>query len=144
MDVKTKKISEIEIELNITFDYSEVDSLADKKLQDLSKDADLKGFRKGKVPISVLKSKYYSSCQYEALTDRINENYVQALIQQKINPVNKPEIKPSPNKDKVLGGVIAERHTSVGTTLAYLQLLIQPINNVRPSEDGIFDQVTHA
>ena len=42
MDVKTKKISEIEIELNITFDYSEVDSLADKKLQDLSKDADLK------------------------------------------------------------------------------------------------------
>ena len=100
MDVKTKKISEIEIELNITFDYSEVDSLADKKLQDLSKDADLKGFRKGKVPISVLKSKYYSSCQYEALTDRINENYVQALIQQKINPVNKPEIKPSPNKDK--------------------------------------------
>ena len=59
----------------------------------LAKDADLKGFRKGKVPISVLKSKYYSSCQYEALTDRINENYVQALIQQKINPVNKPEIK---------------------------------------------------
>ena len=100
MDVKTKKISEIEIELNITFDYSEVDLLADKKLQDLSKDADLKGFRKGKVPISVLKSKYYSGCQYEALTDRINENYVQALIQEKINPVNKPEIEPSSNKDK--------------------------------------------
>ena len=107
MEVSIKKISQTEKEIKIIFQYNDIEVLANKKLEELGKKADLKGFRKGKVPNNVLKEKYYSGCINEALSECIQQKYVEAIIENKLNPIGAPKIKPIASKDKTkfaLGG----------------------------------------
>tara|TARA_Y100000590_G_scaffold455919_1_gene605468 strand:+ start:2122 stop:3387 length:1266 start_codon:yes stop_codon:yes gene_type:complete len=100
MEVSIKKISQTEKEIKIIFQYNDIEVLANKKLEELGKKADLKGFRKGKVPNNVLKEKYYSGCINEALSECIQQKYVEAIIENKLNPIGAPKIKPIASKDK--------------------------------------------
>ena len=100
MEVSIKKISQTEKEIKVIFQYNDVEILANKKLEELGKKADLKGFRKGKVPNNVLKEKYYNGCINEALSECIQQKYVEAIIENKLNPIGAPKIKPITSKDK--------------------------------------------
>ena len=63
MVTKIKNLKGLEKELLISFDSKDIEPTVDSKLLKLSKTLDLKGFRKGKVPMNVVKSKYYNPCR---------------------------------------------------------------------------------
>ena len=100
MASKVKNLKGLEKELTISFDSKEIEPTIDTKLIELSKTLDLKGFRKGKVPMNVVKGKYYEQCFNESLSEHIEQNYIKVVIDEKLNPVAPPKISMEESKDK--------------------------------------------
>ena len=100
MASKVKNLKGLEKELTISFNSKEIEPTIDSKLIKLSKTLDLKGFRKGKVPMNVVKSKYYDQCFNESLSEHIEKNYIKVVLDEKLNPVAAPEISMQETKDK--------------------------------------------
>jgi len=100
MTSKVKNLKGLERELSISFSLKDMDPTIDSKMRELSKTLDLKGFRKGKVPLNVIKSKYYEQCYNESLSEHIEQNYIRVVIDEKLNPVAPPQISIEEKKDK--------------------------------------------
>ena len=100
MTSKVKNLKGLEKELSISFSLKDMEPTIESKLKELSKNLDLKGFRKGKVPMNVVKSKYYQQCYNESLSEHIEQNYIQVIIDEKLNPVAPPKISIDENKNK--------------------------------------------
>jgi trigger factor len=100
MASKVKNLKGLEKELVISFDSKEIEPTIETKLIELSKTLDLKGFRKGKVPMNVVKGKYYEQCFNESLSEHIEQNYIKVVIDEKLNPVAPPKISMEESKDK--------------------------------------------
>jgi trigger factor len=58
MEFKTKKIDSANAEITATLAQSDIDANVEKIAKQLSKDAKIDGFRKGKVPVSAVKKQY--------------------------------------------------------------------------------------
>ncbi|MAW34550.1 MAG: trigger factor [Gammaproteobacteria bacterium] len=100
MVTKIKNLKGLEKELVISFDSKDVEPTVDSKLLKLSKTLDLKGFRKGKVPMNVVKSKYYNQCFNESLSEHIEQNYIKVILDEKLNPAGPPKISMEETKNK--------------------------------------------
>ncbi len=100
MKSKVKNLKGLEKELFISFDSKEIEPTINEKLTKLSKTLDLKGFRKGKVPMNVVKSKYYEECFNESLSEHIERNYIKVVLEEMLNPVSAPKISMEKSKDK--------------------------------------------
>ncbi len=100
MTSKVKNLKGLERELSISFSLKDMDPTIESKMRELARTLDLKGFRKGKVPINVIKSKYYEQCYNESLSEHIEQNYIQVIIDEKLNPVAPPKISLEEKKDK--------------------------------------------
>ena len=100
MDSNVKNLKGLEKELIISFNSKEIEPTIDLKLKELCKTVDLKGFRKGKVPMNVVKGKYYEQCFNESLNEHIEQNYIKVIIDEKINPVSPPKISMEQTKNK--------------------------------------------
>ena len=84
--------SDIEKEIHIELASDEMKTEREKTLRHLQKTASVKGFRKGKVPFSVLEKVYADRIDYE-LTDRvIQERIAQALRDNEFVPVVRPSL----------------------------------------------------
>lgn len=100
MASKVKSLKGLEKELIVSFESKEIEPTIESKLVELSKTLDLKGFRKGKVPMNVVKGKYYEQCFNESLSEHIEQNYIKVVIDEKLNPVSQPKISMVETKDK--------------------------------------------
>jgi len=73
-----------------------------KIYNDIQKQVEIKGFRKGKAPIATIKTMYKDRVQGDVAQDLIQQNYPKALKEQNIDPINYPEFEfddPSESKD---------------------------------------------
>ena len=102
MASKVKNLKGLEKELTISFDAKDIEPTIDSKLKELSKTLDLKGFRKGKVPMNVVRGKYYEQCFNESLSEHIEQNYIKVVLDEKLNPVSPPKISMEESKDKTI------------------------------------------
>ncbi|MEN0059138.1 MAG: trigger factor, partial [Bdellovibrio sp.] len=62
----------------------------------------IKGFRKGKAPLTTIKSLYGDRVKQDVVQDLIQKHYSQALSEHKLEPISYPEFEfsdPSENKD---------------------------------------------
>ncbi len=100
MASKIKNLKGLEKELTISFDSKEIEPTIEAKLLNLSKTLDLKGFRKGKVPMNVVKGKYYEQCFNESLSEHIEQNYIKVVLDEKLNPASTPKISMDETKNK--------------------------------------------
>ena len=100
MASKVKNLKGLEKELSISFSLKDMDPTIESKMKELAKTLDLKGFRKGKVPLNVIRSKYYEQCYNESLSEHIEQSYIQVIIDEKLNPVAPPKISMEEKKDK--------------------------------------------
>ncbi|KAA1308122.1 trigger factor, partial [Escherichia coli] len=57
------------------------------------------GFRKGKVPMKIVKQRYGASVLQDVLGDLMQRNFINAIIEQKINPAGAPSYKPEQFKE---------------------------------------------
>ncbi len=77
MQITTKKIDSANAKINAAITRSTIDTNVEKIANQLSKDAKIAGFRKGKVPLSAVKKQYgerlVQDAEAQALRDLLNE-----------------------------------------------------------------------
>lgn len=64
----------------------------DEILQKMAPSIEINGFRKGKVPLSVLRQQFGDRAKMDAVNEIVNETLVDALAQVKATPAERPEI----------------------------------------------------
>lgn len=80
----------IEVEIPNTRVAGEVD----RRLRDLSRTANIRGFRKGKVPLQVIKQQYGQQVRGDAVNELIRQSYTDAVAKENLRPVGGPTIEP--------------------------------------------------
>ena len=95
MDLKTKskKINNFTIELSIIAKWNEIQSDYEKSKAKFVKTLKLPGFRKGKVPPSIVKNQYSSSIDLAFVEDFSEKYFILALQQEKLQPINQAGLK---------------------------------------------------
>jgi trigger factor len=81
----------------------------DRRLRDLSRTANVRGFRKGKVPIAVIKQQFGSQVHTDAVSELIRQGYSDAVSKEKLRPAGGPRIEPiqmDPSEDLKFAAVI--------------------------------------
>ncbi|MFS1562713.1 MAG: trigger factor [Candidatus Arsenophonus phytopathogenicus] len=80
--------------VTITVPNADIEKAVNSELINVSKKVRIDGFRKGKVPMNIVKQRYGTSVLQDALGDIMQRNFVSAIIEQKINPAGAPKYQP--------------------------------------------------
>jgi len=144
--IEVKEISDIERKIYINITPETVNQKIDDFFNNVKKEAQAPGFRKGKAPISVLK-KYYKNQALGAISQMlISEFYQKSLREYNINPVSIPKIENSNNKS-YQGFFDDDNSYSVEIAIEVLPK-IDPIGysdivlNLSDNTDNIFEEKT--
>jgi len=78
---------------SITVPASEIDERIDSRLAEIAQTADLPGFRKGKVPVAILKQRFGDGVMGEVLEEAVNSGTNQALVENSLRPAMQPKIE---------------------------------------------------
>lgn len=94
MQTKVKKISDTKVEVTITLDAKELAKAENVALVRLSKTTKVKGFREGKVPISVVEKHVNPQVLQESILDTaINGAVADAFIKDDLQAIDRPEVE---------------------------------------------------
>lgn len=94
MQVSVETTSALERRLTIQVPAEKVDTAVDARLKDTAKKVKIDGFRPGKVPMTVVKSRFGESVRQEVLSELMREHFIEAVTQEELNPAGTPEIEP--------------------------------------------------
>ncbi len=78
--------------IEVTAPVEDVDKAYHKVVKQYAKLARIPGFRAGKVPESMVRSRFARELRQEVLDSLVSERFRQALEEQKINPVSQPQV----------------------------------------------------
>ncbi|MDD4960902.1 MAG: trigger factor [Candidatus Marinimicrobia bacterium] len=92
MNIDVKIISPVERELHIERSWTEMESDYAVFTRKFAKDIALPGFRKGKVPLSLIEKRYGPQIDLDFINEKFSDYYGEALKEKKLLPVNEPEI----------------------------------------------------
>lgn len=94
METVCNKLENSIVEVDVTFDTQEWKDAQDKALNKLAKSVKLDGFRKGKAPIKMIKSRIGKAAILEEATDIIlNKNYQSILVDNNVQLIAQPEVQ---------------------------------------------------
>jgi trigger factor len=93
ISVKTEETSSVLRTVHVTVDRARVRKTFDKTYRDLGRTAQVRGFRKGKVPRSVLQKLYGASVPEEIERTLVSETLEQAIAAAGVEPVSRPEVE---------------------------------------------------
>ncbi|GGF75208.1 trigger factor [Alteromonas lipolytica] len=99
MQVSVETTQGLERRLTITVPAESVDNAVKSRLQQLAKTQRINGFRPGKVPVSVIKKRYGQAVRQEVAGDVMQQNFYQAIVQEKINPAGMPSFELTKDQD---------------------------------------------
>ncbi|WP_434525672.1 trigger factor [Photorhabdus asymbiotica] len=85
--------------VTITVPAADIEKAVSSELVNVAKKVRIDGFRKGKVPMNIIKQRYGASVLQDVLGDLMQRNFVNAIIEQKINPAGAPSYVPEQFKD---------------------------------------------
>lgn len=94
MQVSLETTQGLERKMTIAVPSEKVDSAVNARLQEAAGTVNLKGFRKGKVPFKVVKSRFGKSVRQDVIGEVINQSYFDALTQEQVKPAGQPTIEP--------------------------------------------------
>lgn len=89
---------------NVVVTIKELASSHDAKLAEIAPTLNLKGFRKGKVPVAHVKRMYGKSIMAEMLNELVQSGIDKIVSENKIRPASNPEISNIDNVDAVVDG----------------------------------------
>ncbi|OCG07470.1 trigger factor [Gilliamella sp. wkB178] len=87
--------------LSITIKADDITKAMEKELINTAKKVRIDGFRKGKVPLKIVEQRYGASILQDTLSDLMQRNFVEAIIQEKLNPAGAPTYTPTEYKNGV-------------------------------------------
>jgi trigger factor len=100
MDVKVEEISALTRKVTITLPGDDVQAKLEEAYTTLQKESKMKGFRKGKVPRSVIVKNYKPQVESEVSEKLVQDTYFDIIEKQDFDPVVHPEIsEPAFNED---------------------------------------------
>ncbi len=95
MQVSVETTQGLERKMRIAVPRDRVDSAVNARLQEAARTVNLKGFRKGKVPLKVVKNKFGAGVRQEVVGELMSQTYYEALSQQSLRPAGQPQIEPT-------------------------------------------------
>jgi trigger factor len=94
MQVSVETTSPIERVLTISVPAARVDEKVNSEVAKTAKTIRIDGFRKGKVPVSVVKKRYGQGIRLDAVEQIMRDAYVEAVQKESIQPAGMPSIEP--------------------------------------------------
>ena len=93
MQVSIETTSKLERRLTVGVPAETIDSQVEQRLQRARKTARLPGFRPGKVPLKIMRQRFGNGVREEVLMEVMGQSLQQAIVQEKLLPVDKPTIQ---------------------------------------------------
>jgi trigger factor len=90
MDVSTRKTNDLNAVLTVKIDEQDYREKVDQKLKDYRKKADMPGFRKGKVPLSLIKKQYGKSLTIDEVNKLIQSSVMDHIQKEELNILGSP------------------------------------------------------
>ncbi|MGM0914183.1 MAG: trigger factor [Pseudomonadota bacterium] len=98
MQVSVDTTSQIERRITVQVPAAEIDEAVNARLKDAAKNVRMDGFRRGRVPMSVIRQRYGSDVRNEVVGEVMRERYVRAISEHELNPAGFPQIEPTVNE----------------------------------------------
>jgi trigger factor len=92
MQVSIESSTGLERQLKIGVPAERIDQEVTNRLQKATKTVSIKGFRKGKVPLKVVKQHYGKGVRQEVVGEIVNSTFYEAIQQEDLKPVGQPQI----------------------------------------------------
>jgi len=94
MQVSIETLTGLERRMTIEVPAEEVESQVRSRLQEAAKTFNMKGFRKGKVPVKVIKNRFGEGVRQEVVGEVISQSWVEAVTKENVKPAGQPSIEP--------------------------------------------------
>ena len=104
MEISVEQTSELGRKMTVTLAESVVVEKMAPRLQELTRTARVDGFRRGKVPLTVIKKMFGSKVRDEVISDLIQASYFDALKEKELNPAGYPHIDVTDNTANFIVG----------------------------------------
>ena len=102
MQVSLETTSGLERRLTVGVPAEQVDNEVENRIKQAARNVSIKGFRKGKVPVSEVKKRYGAGIRQEVVGDVISRSFYAAVQKENVKPAGQPAIEPkqlAPGKD---------------------------------------------
>lgn len=90
MKIEQVKVDDLTYQLNITIEKADAQEKKKKALSEYRRKADIKGFRKGMAPMSLIEKMHGISALVEAVNNMISESINQYITENKLNILGEP------------------------------------------------------
>ncbi len=95
MQVSIETTTGLERRLTVGIPAAQVDGEVEKRLKQATKTVRINGFRKGNVPMKVVKQRYGAGVRQEVLGEVLNRSFAEAVQQENVKPAGQPSIEPT-------------------------------------------------
>lgn len=92
MQVSIESSTGLERQLKIGVPAERIEKEVSDRLQKATKTVNIPGFRKGKVPLKVVKQQYGKGVRQEVVGEVVNSSFYEAIKQEDLQPVGQPRI----------------------------------------------------
>ncbi|QIL89423.1 trigger factor [Microbulbifer sp. SH-1] len=93
MQVSIETTSGLERRLTVNLPAEVVDKEVDKRLQQAAKTVRINGFRKGKVPLKVVRQRFGDGVRQEVLGEVMSRSFYEAVQKEQVKPAGQPSIE---------------------------------------------------
>jgi trigger factor len=94
MQVSLETTSGLERRLTVGVPADQVENEVENRLKQAARSVSIKGFRKGKVPLSVVKQRFGAGIRQEVVGDVISRSFYAAVQKENVKPAGQPSIQP--------------------------------------------------
>ncbi len=92
MESKVNVLSDCEHEIDVTLGYDEIQPEIEEAYKKERKSIALPGFRKGKVPMQMIKKLYGDAIEYKASEDIANKKFWELVEKEDLKPISTPQL----------------------------------------------------
>lgn len=102
LQITTNKLSENQTQLTVKVPVEQIQNKVEGRIRNVAKTAKIDGFRKGKVPMSHIRSQYGAGIQQEVINDVIRDTVFEAIKAEDVRAVGMPNIDDVKLEDEFL------------------------------------------
>lgn len=96
MKSTVEKVSQLQRRLNIEVPAQTVSTTFEQMLKGIQKQANIKGFRQGKAPLTTIKNVYGDRVKQDVVQELVQKHYYEALKHHDLDPISYPEFEYDP------------------------------------------------
>jgi trigger factor len=142
MNIEVEKLSETAVKLSVSVPFIELEDDIKKAYVRIAKSVNIPGFRKGKVPTSIIDQRFgRGAVLEEALNQAIPAAYEKAVIEKNLKPIAQPKIDVTELKDGEQVEFVAEVDVRPEFDLPAYESLKIEVDAIELSDEKISEQV---